>query len=669
MRYYLRLAGNRVFLAIIGFFIVVIAMVVLFEISSQTKNSLLEWEKLGGLPGGVVMSISASKIDPDIVYAVMNVDDMGVWKSEDFGRTWEKIHKEGHSKAILAHPNKKNIAYLLGKHGDRLWRTIDGGNKWNVIKRYERRLNSLNFYESNPDIMVGGTREGITISKDKGETWQEKKISFKNVGDEILTVFIMPGNPDVLYAGGSSIFKSVDGGESWIESFVFENGGFVKDIEGDLSGTGVIYAATSRGVFITDDEGESWKNRGLKLVNDITIVDKVLYAAANNGIYKSKNGGETWEEIKSSIEDAAFVLVQKEDVSRMIGVSAGWETWSRLGRQYYRAGPYFNEGIFFSEDGGQTWGKSRHFYDTDVFTIAINGSTLFAGTECSRGAFRSLDEGKSWHYLEVGIPGAQNQMHYTMDIYVDAEFVLMTGRDSSFVSYDNGDTWEILPIPGHSHGIFVDEDLILIGQSHYDNKTGLKTRAHIWKSEDKGKTWRVSEKGFPGGAKTEIKVIIKNESDRGIYLTTFGHKKSGAGTKDELQGVGLGIYRSFDNGETWARFNKGLESLDVNDITIVEGVVYAAMHDGFYRSDGKQWIQMSEYNFRDVAYDQRNKRFYAAQGRFLMQSKDGILWEDVPGGWPKNERWPKRDRIEQIKIMNGKLYVAVGQGGIYVAAL
>jgi len=78
---------------------------------------------------------------------------------------------------------------------------------------------------------------------------------------------------------------------------------------------------------------------------------------------------------------------------------------------------------------------------------------------------------------------------------------------------------------------------------------------------------------------------------------------------------------------------------------------------------------MSEYNFRDVAYDQRNKRFYATQGRFLMQSKDGILWEDVLGGWPKNERWPKQDRIEQIKIMNGKLYVAVGQGGIYVAAL
>ena len=635
-----------------------------FFISERT-SPILNWEKLGGLPGGVIMGVSSSRADPEIVYIASNVDDMGVWKTEDFGKTWEKIFKKGHLRAIAAHPTEKNVVYVLGRKGAELWKTTDGGQTWTAVRKVEftteykaeNSFNSIHFSLQNPDVMVSGMFGKIAKSYDKGVTWEEKEVPF---GGSVQTVIMHPENPSILYAGNDFILKSKDGGNNWTKSL--EKSGVVKDIEIDQSNPEVVYAATQNGVFATKDGGESWENRGLSFVNDITIADGVILAAAEGGIYKSSDRGATWELLDGPFKDSAFVLVHSQDQNRLITIAAGWETWEQA-KEKYRTGPYLKEGIFTSEDGGNTWEKAQHFYETDIYTLEVYGNTLFAGTQCSRGAFRSLDGGETWHYLEIGTKQSPNIMHYAMDIHTDGKLVVMTGRDGSAISYDNGTTWDILPIEGHSHGILKYGDIVLVGQSHHNNRPKY---ANIWKSEDGGKTWRVSKEGFPRQAETEIKVIVRNRGDNGIYLGTHGHHEKLPGAEG-LKGVGVGIYRSFDDGETWTEFNYGLKDKNVTDIINAENLLYAAMSSGFYRLEGEEWVQLSERSFRDVEYDQENSMLYGAQGRMLFKSKDGVHWEELNQGWPKNEKWANKDRIENIKIANGKIYITVGQVGVYVA--
>lgn len=152
--------------------------------------------------------------------------------------------------------------------------------------------------------MYAGTASGgIFKSIDHATTWESI-----NNGLDILTIAsiaVDPSNPNTMYAtGGSSVYKSVDGGETWT------------DITAEINFSGVFAGATSilvdptntQTVYVGIYQGGLWKStdRGVSwsqaLGEDIYTVafdptnSDVLYAGTGAGsmVNKSVDGGATW---------------------------------------------------------------------------------------------------------------------------------------------------------------------------------------------------------------------------------------------------------------------------------------------------------------------------------------------------------------------------------------
>jgi len=184
----------------------------------------------------------------------------GVWKSDDFGRTWTPIFDSQSTQsigAIVVAPSDPKIIYVASGEG---------------LQR--------------PDLSVGN---GIYKSTDAGKTWQHLGL---RDGQQIPAMAIDPHDPNRLFAAvlghpfGANeqrgIFRSTDGGKTW-ERVLYKNentGG--SDIEMDPSNPDVLYACL-------------WESR------EGPWEDNNSYNGVNGGLYKSTDGGSTWKQLTNGL--------------------------------------------------------------------------------------------------------------------------------------------------------------------------------------------------------------------------------------------------------------------------------------------------------------------------------------------------------------------------------
>jgi photosystem II stability/assembly factor-like uncharacterized protein len=206
---------------------------------------------------GSMICLALSKKHPAIFYAGATWRDAsylchyGLWRSDDGGKTWKNIAPamDGAPYDVTVDPNDPNRVYLAANKT--VWRSSNGGINWAAAKLQPLTALGLN-----------------------------------------------PAQPQVLYAGGFGlIFKSLDGGLHWANPQ--DCGGSAQDF---LFGSDRVLAATSTGVFKSDNNGSSWKasHNNLCAMN-VTILavapssTQVLYAGIPAfGLYRSGNGGKTW---------------------------------------------------------------------------------------------------------------------------------------------------------------------------------------------------------------------------------------------------------------------------------------------------------------------------------------------------------------------------------------
>ena len=240
---------------------------------------------------------------------------------------------------------------LWSRHArDRLFVGCDVGGFYvseNAGRRYEMRNRGLKnmFVETiaehptNPDILFLGTLGGICKTTDRGLTWQEKRDGFPPISGSRHTVPISkfafaPDNPNILYAAvgqprtrkgaRGQIWISNDCGETWR---MVVRSGLGKDIDVfDLaisSGSASrLLAATNKGVFRSDDGGETWSpsNDGLPphlrtrrlawspSAPDIAYVTLMQVGGEKTwsaGVYRSDDGGRTWQPRNNGLRQIA----------------------------------------------------------------------------------------------------------------------------------------------------------------------------------------------------------------------------------------------------------------------------------------------------------------------------------------------------------------------------
>jgi photosystem II stability/assembly factor-like uncharacterized protein len=202
-------------------------------------------------------------------------------------------------------------------------------------------------------------------------------------------------------------------------------------------------------------------------------------------------------------------------------------------------------------DGRQIWSIAVHPSDSDV---------IFAGTK-PPGVFRSIDGGKRWEQLSIGIAeqcfaGAPKVTNIVFDprdhraVWVGVEI------DGVFCSRDGGDTWLRLPPLGDSmlnqdvHGLAVS-----LGRP---TKILATTPDGIWTSTNEGESWTLH--GFPrfyeaiqrstDGGKTWAAAPLPVEPNSTIYWFATHPTDPNVIVANSLNGY---VYTSGDGGDSWTK--------------------------------------------------------------------------------------------------------------------
>jgi photosystem II stability/assembly factor-like uncharacterized protein len=303
---------------------------------------------IGPFRGGRTRAATGVPSQPNLFY-VAQVNG-GVWKSDDYGRTWNAIfdHESTQSiGAIAVAASDPNVIYVgsgEGLHrpdlsvGNGIYKSTDAGKTWNHLGlRDGQQIPALAVDPRDPNKVFAAVlghpygpseERGIYRSTDGGLTWQKVISKDENTGGS--DVQIDPANPDVVYASmwearegpwedgnefngsGGGLFKSTDGGATWHQL----TNGLPKDVSQIYvaiapSDSRRVYATLSQAagklsVYRSDDAGENWaqittdpRPAGRIGGGDLAIpkVDPKnpdLVYVVSTVTMRSSDGGKTW---------------------------------------------------------------------------------------------------------------------------------------------------------------------------------------------------------------------------------------------------------------------------------------------------------------------------------------------------------------------------------------
>jgi photosystem II stability/assembly factor-like uncharacterized protein len=338
----------------------------------------LRWRNIGPYRGGRVRAISGVPSQPNVFY--MAQVNGGVWKTTDFGRTWNAIFDDqptGSIGSIAVALSDPNIIYAGSGEG---------------LQR--------------PDLSVGN---GVYKSTDAGKTWTH--LGLRN-GQQIPQIAIDPRNADhilVAVAGHPygpneerGIFRSTDGGKTFDKVLYKDENIGGADVLIDPQQSNIAYAA------LWEARQGPWENG--------------VWNGTGGGIFKSSDGGQTWTQLSGGLPDGiiqANLAIAPSSPKRLFASVA---TSSGVG-------------LYRSDDAGASWTIAT----TDTRPAGrIGGGDLpvpridpknpdviySASTVC----WKSLDAGKTWVAFR-GAPGGDDYQNV---------WINPTNTDIVFLASDQG---------------------------------------------------------------------------------------------------------------------------------------------------------------------------------------------------------------------------------------
>lgn len=173
-----------------------------------------------------------------------------------------------------------------------------------------------------------------------------------------------------------------------------------------------IFAATSKGVFLSRDDGRTWDSTAYMSIYAVTELvndSRGLFAASIGGMYYSSNSGVTWQllNVGTQFEQYVSLII----VDSVLVAATGFP----------------DQAIVRSFDHGKHW-ESSNVANSGVRSICSNGSVIFA-TLFEDGVWYSTDLGSSWNDLNTGLSTLLGGF-----VYVGGGF-LFTAEEGKFGAY------------------------------------------------------------------------------------------------------------------------------------------------------------------------------------------------------------------------------------------
>ena len=571
--------------------------------------------------------------DPSIVYvaAVGRLwganPERGIYKTTDGGESWELVlfvDEDTGAIDLAMDPNDPETLFAAmyqrrrtawgfngGGPGSGIHRTTDGGASWveltDGLPDGDMGRIGLDIHRGDGNLVFaiveadkrtpgqgfgggggGSSRNGVYRSTDRGESWEQ--ISTTNNRPMYYSqIWVDPGDPERIYTAGSSLYKSLDGGNNFTPDAASE---------------------------VHPDHHAMWINPD----NSDHIV-----LGGDGGVAISWDRSRTWRQL-TNIPLAQFyeIGVDMRDPYHVCGGlqdNGSWcapsDTWSNQGirtRDWYNVGGgdgFYtvmhptNPRVMFSESQGGNLmrvdlvtmertrmrpvgrpledGEERELrwnWDTPVFLSQHDETTVYVGSNV---LFRSRDLGMTWEEISpdlthaidrtgleiMGVAGSEPQMsandgqasYGNLETIAESPFdagLLYVGSDDGkvHVTRDGGASWTDVTdnIPGLPERTYVSR---VVASAHdqatvyatFDGHRNNDFAAHVYVSTDYGESWRRIVDGLPA---TSVNVIAEHHRTEGLLFV----------------GNEVGVFFSVDGGEQWVALDNGLPAVPVDDIRI-----------------------------------------------------------------------------------------------------
>jgi photosystem II stability/assembly factor-like uncharacterized protein len=585
------------------------------------------WTKIGLADTQQIGRLLVDPRDPDRLFAAAlghpygpNAE-RGVFRSTDGGATWRKVlFKDENTGAIdLAFkPGDPSVIYAAlwqtrrppwsvyppsNGPGGGLYKSTDGGDTWRPVVGggFPAKTGNIGLAvaPSRPDrvyAMVDAPEGGLYRSDDGGTSWT------RTTGDRRIwgrgwyfgNVTIEPRDPDVVYACNTALYRSRDGGKTFVPIQGAPGGDDYHDLWIDPDHPERRIIAADQGAVVSLNGGatwSSWYNQPTAQMYHVITDDRFPY-----WVYGAQqDSGAAGVPSRTTTIDGITMMQFRE-------ITAGYESdmiapdprdpdviyGGRVDRLDLRTQQTqsIDPTLLFQEVDRSTWTLPLAFSRRDPRVLYFARERLF----------RTEDQGRRWTVISPDLtredpgvpptldpttaadkprPGRRHGVIYAIGPSRLADRDLWVGTDDGLIwrTRDEGAHWEnVVPAalgPWSKVGI--------IEPSHFDAESAYAavdrhrvddSNPYIYRTHDGGRSWTLAASGIPAGS--FVNVVREDPARRGLLY---------AGTEK-------GMYVSFDDGDRWQPLPLNLPVTSVRDIDVHGADVVIATHGrGFWILD------------------------------------------------------------------------------------
>ena len=370
------------------------SLFVSFSIAQKVDSNFyqsMNWRMIGPFRAGRTVGAVGISDQPNVFY--IGVNNGGVWKTTDAGRTWKPIFDDqptGSIGDIALAPSNPNVIYVGSGEG---------------LQR--------------PDLSTG---DGMYKSTDAGKTWTHLGL---REGQQIASIAVDPKNENRLFVAvlghpygpneERGIYRSTDGGATFTRVLYKDADTGAFQVEFDPKDSDTIYADLWAG------RQGPWENGA--------------WQGKNSGLFKSTDGGKNWKQLTKGLPTI------EQGLGR-IGFAISRSERKKL-YATVDAKPEF-AGLYASDDGGESWqkvnsdprlwGRGSDFAEVKVHPK--NADIVFIANVAS---YKSIDGGKTFTGFK-GAPGGDDYHRIWINPDVPDTMLFATDQGAT-ITVNGGETW------------------------------------------------------------------------------------------------------------------------------------------------------------------------------------------------------------------------------------